>query len=380
KDDGSHTLRELFLAVRKWKWWILAFTTAVTITTAIEVLSVRPTYSASSIIEVRKDSASIVVGNADTDPDGLMSLNTKILMFKSRPLLEDVITKLRLDQNSKFLDASQKRSWLETVKGLLGGEPDIIQPESTPIESEGLAADISPSVDRDGRETGHQDPLHLPAANPVLDPMVGILQRGLEVERIKDTQALKLSFSHRYPDIAALVANGVAQSFIQRNFDNKVDKFTSASSWLESSTRKMKTKVQEAEQSLANYTRDHNIYTTQGQTTLTSDRLVRLHDQALRAEIDVLLKQSLYEEVRQGRTEKLPAAFGDPRITELQKKLGDLSIEAATRGVTYGPEHENVKQIQQQMMVVREQIEDGRRALEEKLKGEYQRAESDNKS
>ena len=66
---------------------------------------------------------------------------------------------------------------------------------------------------------------------------MGILLRGQNVERIKDTQALRISFSHAYPEVAALVANGLAQSFIQKNFESKVDKFTNASSWLESSTR-----------------------------------------------------------------------------------------------------------------------------------------------
>lgn len=379
QEDASHILLELVLAVRKRKWWILAFSAVVTVVTAIEMLSVRPTYSASAVVEVRKENAPLVIANTDSDLDSALSLNTKILMFKSRPLLEDVSNRLKLDQNSKFSDVSQKRSWWETIKGLIVGEPYEIQPETMPPVANRADGGKDPGTGRATTQS-NLDSLGLPAANPRLDPMVGILLRGQAVERIKDTQALKISFSHRSPEIAALVANGLAQSFIQKNFESKVDKFTNASSWLESSTNKMKAKVREAEQALANYTRDHNIFTTQGQTTLTSDRLVRLHDQAMRAEADIFLKNSLYEEVKQGRVAKLPAAYGDARITELEKKLSDLSIQAATLSVTYGPEHERPKEIQQQMIVVQEQIEESRKALEDRMKSDYERAERDQKS
>ena len=379
KEDQSRILRELLLAVRKRKWWILAFTAVVTTVTGIEMLSVRPTYSAFAVVEVRKENAPLIIANGESDLDSSLSLNTKLLMFKSRPLLEDAAERLKLDQNSKFRDVSQKRSWWETIKGITLGETEELQAEPWVPAANNSDGDKDSSSNMATTEK-KLDALGLPVADPKLDSIVGILQRGQNVERIKDTQALRISFSHRYPEISALVANGLAQSFVQKNFETKIGKYTNTSSWLENSTEKMKAKVREAEQALANYTRDHNIFTTQGQTTLTSDRLVRLHDQSMRGENDLFLKGSLYEEVKQGRVAKLPAAYGDPRISELQKKLSDLSIQAATLDVTYGPEHEKVREIRQQMIVVQEQIEEGRKALEDKMRIDFERAERDQKS
>ena len=372
REDESRVLRELLLGVRKRKWWILAFTAVVTIITGIEMLSVRPTYCASAVVEVRKENAPLIIANGEADFDSSLSLNTKILMFNSRPLLEDVSKRLKLDQNSTFRDVSEKRSWWETIKGLISGKPGAKRAEMPAVDNNAAGRKDS-GADRAPTQR-NLDPLGLPAADPRLDSTVDILVRGLHVERIKDTQALKIAFSHGSPGTAALVANGLAHSFIQKNFETKIDKFTNASSWLENSADKMKARVREAEQALANYTRDHNIFTTQGQNTLTSDRLVRLHDQVMRAEADVLIKGSLYEEVKRGRVANLPAAYGDSRISDLQKKLSDLSIQAATLDVTYGSEHEKVREIKQQMTVVQEQIEGSRKALEEKTLVDYERA------
>src|SRR5512144_1775219 len=52
QEERSLVLRELLLAVRKRKWWILTFATVVTVVTAIEMLSVRPTYCASAVVEI----------------------------------------------------------------------------------------------------------------------------------------------------------------------------------------------------------------------------------------------------------------------------------------------------------------------------------------
>jgi capsular exopolysaccharide synthesis family protein len=313
--------------------------------------------------------------NSDPELDSTTALNTKMLMFRSRPLLEEVVTKLRLDQDSRFLDSSQKRTRWETVKSFVSGSPA----ERAQVVRDDLT--LSQSAPRtDERIDKPQDALGLPVADPKLDRSVAILQTGLAVEKIKDTQALKISFTHRYPGIAALVANGLTERFIHRNFESKIDRYTTTSSWLETSTEKMKAKVREAEQALANYTRDHNIFNKQGPSTLTNDRVAKLSDQAMRAELDVYFKQSLYEEVKQGRVAKLPEAFGDPRIGELQKKLNDLSITAAQLNVTYGPEHENVKSVKQQMLVIQEQLQESRTNLEEKLKSEYARAVRDNET
>lgn len=372
--NGSSTLRDLVSAVRKRKWLILSLTIGITAIAAIEILRFRPTYSASAIVEVRKDNALLAAPTSESDSDSALALNTKMLMFKSRPLLEDVVTRLKLDQDPKFLDSSQKRTRWETIRALASQEPDETVPATAERPAREKIAEDDAQVER------QQDQLGLPMADPRLDRMVGILQRGLFVERIKDTQALRISFSHRYPEIAALVANGLTERFIKRNFETKIDRFTNASGWLDSSTRKMKAKVQEAEQALANYTRDHKIFNTAGQNTLTNERLVKLHDQAMRAEINILLKQSLYEEVKQGRVGKLPEAFGDPRIAELQKRLNDLAISAAQLGVTYGPEHEQVKSLKQQMLVMQEQLQESRNTLEDKLKGEYERAVTDDRA
>jgi succinoglycan biosynthesis transport protein ExoP len=168
------------------------------------------------------------------------------------------------------------------------------------------------------------------------------------------------------------------------NFQSKTEKFANAANWLDSATRELRAKVEQSEQSLANYTRENNLFSLsdnkRDSTTLTTDKLARLHDQALRAETERMLKQTLYQELKDGRIAELPEAFADPKLMELRKQLNDLQLSAAQLSVKYSPKNPKTLEVQQQMALVQAQIDAGRRSLETKLRIEYERALQDEQS
>src|SRR5262245_1249692 len=98
-NSPANTFGDLLNAARKRKWLIISFSILVTSITAVEVLRQKPTYAASAIVEVRKEPNLPMMPNSDPDVDSATVLNTKMLLFKSRPLLEDVVTRLKLDQD-----------------------------------------------------------------------------------------------------------------------------------------------------------------------------------------------------------------------------------------------------------------------------------------
>ncbi|HKQ06562.1 MAG TPA: polysaccharide biosynthesis tyrosine autokinase [Blastocatellia bacterium] len=372
-DAGGINLREIWRTIRKRLWLIIAAAVIITTIVSVEVYRTKSTYQAAAIIEIGKNNttvvktADVIVQTDDTD-----SLRTKMYLLKSRPLLKDVVLRLGLDKNPKFLDANSRKSLLEAVQTIWGkfqadqasqpaAQQSASQKEALPVRS---TNDFSDSVDDSGR----------------LKPYIDVLAEHLNVEEVPNTRLIAVSFIHTEPAIAASVANGVAREFVERDFLNQTDRFTKTSDWLKNTTRDLLTKVREAEQKLADYTREHGIFSTEGKETLTTNRLAELHTQVMRAETDRLLKQSLYEEVRQGRVTQLPEAFSDPRIAALQAKLSELAVRVAQLDVDFGPKHPEVVQVKQQMAVIQDQINAGRKTLEEKLKADYERAVRDEKA
>ena len=61
------------------------------------------------------------------------------------------------------------------------------------------------------------------------------------------------------------------------------------------------------------------------------------------------------EQVKAGRVAQLPDAFSDPKIVELQKKLGELTVTYSQLDVTYGQKNPKVIEIKQQIAAIEQQ-------------------------
>jgi capsular exopolysaccharide synthesis family protein len=364
KEEEGVQLRDLWRLVRKRKWLIIVIAVIVTSVVTIDVYRDKNIYQATATIEIGRDMTMFVragdlfLQGDDFYDSTVTGIKTSMLVLKSRPVLEGVVKKLKLDQNARFLEGRRRSTW-EAIDALKGqGEEQPNQPAPTlPLSGDAAAGDESD-----------------PGEAKRLGPYVGVLSGGLNVEQVRDTRALKISFTHIDPQIAAAVANGVANDFMERTFKAKTEQFTYKSEWLDRATRELESKVEQAEQSLADYTRKHQIFSTDNNETLTTSKLSRLNDQSLRAESDRILKQSLYEEVKAGRLAHLPEAFNDPKMGEIQKKLNDLAVEFAQLDVKFGPDHPKVQEVRQQMSVLKAQVEESRKGLEDRLRAEYERA------
>ncbi|HSO75082.1 MAG TPA: Wzz/FepE/Etk N-terminal domain-containing protein, partial [Blastocatellia bacterium] len=339
-DNQKIHLRELWRTVSKRRWLILSISLIVTTLVAIEVYRAKNIYQASTLIEIGKDSSTLgrpgsIFGD-DYDPFYMVNIKTKMLMVKSHSLLEGVVLRKKLDQNTVFLESRGKRSVWEALRTM--GARVGLEGEGAKEASEAAPEVITAS-------TPDEEALRTKEEKQRIARCIAMLEGGLTVEPVKETRALRISFTHTNPEMAADLTNSVAQEFLDRNFENKTEKFTNAARWLEESTNKLKAQVQQSEEALARYTREHGIFSTDKEGTLTSAKLGSLHDQLLRTSTERMLKQSLHDEVKEGRVEKLPEAYGDllfksnPKIADLQKQLSDLETQAAELRVKFGPEN-----------------------------------------
>lgn len=373
EEDNLH-LREIWRIVRKRRWLIVCVAVIVTTLITIEAYRTKSSYKASAFIEIGKDAPTVrsaatgMVIEADDDLyNPQLSINTNLFRLSSEPLLEEVIADLRLDQNPRFNEPAQ-RPFSEALRAIFN-RVTFRSAEAEPRAELGILN--SEPNDKGSRSQEEHERLA---------PFVSIIAGGLQAEQVKETRTLKVTFTHTDPTITAAVANGVAQSFIDQNFESKTERFTSASKWLDTTTRELKSKVERAEQDLTNYTKEHNIFATEGKETLTTDKLSRLHDQATRVETERILKQSVYEEVKAGRASQLPAAFSDTKISALQTKLDELKANLEKLQLKYGQENPLIVDAKLQIRTTEAQLESSRKALEAKVKGEYELSFRDEQS
>ncbi|MFN0123400.1 MAG: GumC family protein [Blastocatellia bacterium] len=367
-------VREIWRRIRKHQWLILSLAIIVTTLVAIEAFRSKSIYQATVTIELDQDSRMMVrtgdvfIQSEDSVPawDLPLLMKTKIRFLQSRPLLEDIAGILQLPGNPNFMDVTSRRTVQEAILHLARGGRDP-QPAAKNLATR--AEDLVTQLAPDNKRT--------PEESEQLAPYVGVLANNLAAEPLPETRMLVITYRHTDPALAAQIANTAAHAFILRSFQNKTERYTRASEWLDRTTRELKTRVEQAEQELAAYSRNNNILSIEGKEPLTGSKISQLHDQMMRAETDRLLKESLFAEVRQGRVASLPEAFSNEQTVGLQRRLDELNSTAAQLSAKYGPENPRVVETQNQIHAVEEQITDSRKRLEEKLRADYERAVRD---
>jgi len=359
----------MWRAIKKRMLMIIVIAIIVTSVVTVEVYRTKSTYQATTTVEIGKDnrtfrSGNLVLQGEEGDDSYLVqtALKTRIRQLQSRPLLEDVVVNLKLDQNPRFMDVTTRRSIGESFKTIVGRFAAQEAWTPPPVQETATATSTG---ERSREESAH------------LARYVDVLAANLTAEPLPDTRMLVISFTHTEPVLAADIVDNIAQVFIQRTFESKTEKYTNASEWLDRSTRELKATVEKADHELADYSSSHNIYSSDGKENLAIDKLTKLHGEVTRVQSERLLKQSLYEEVKAGRVEQLPDAFSDTRTVELKKRLGDLAVSLAQLETTYGPKHPKVVETKEQMATIQKQIDDSKSSLQDKLKADYERAVRD---
>ncbi|HEX4948339.1 MAG TPA: polysaccharide biosynthesis tyrosine autokinase [Blastocatellia bacterium] len=368
---------EIWRRIRKHLVLIFIIVFIITAIVTVEAYRTKSIYRASATLQLdlgnrtllRAGDISIESQDAATSELAYSVMKTKIRLLQNRPMLEDVVASLRLDQNPTFMDVTQRKSIWDSIQTIIGRlkSPSTPAPTSLYIEPPPIPAPES-LMTRPPQESAR------------LSPYVSILSGSLSASQVEETQLMTISFEHTNPMLAAQVVNTTAEFFIAHNYRNKTRRYHSTSTWLNARTRDLKTKLEQAEQQLATFSGSHGLFSPNGDESLVIEKLSKLHGQVLQAETERILKQSLYEEVTQGRLAQLPEAFADAKLATVQNKLSELTIQASQYAGRFGPDNPRTQDIQKQMTALQKQLDEGRTTLADKLKADYERATRDEQS
>src|SRR6185503_18754917 len=186
-DERAYVLR-MWRAIKKRKLMIIVIAMIVTSVVTVEVYRTKSTYQAATTVEIGRDNRTLRSGNLifqTEESDDMFyvqsAMKTRIRQLQSRPLLEDVVVNLKLDQNSHFMDVNTRKSILESVKTIAGRFTRQEKWVPPPVQETTTAAS---SGERSREESAH------------LAPYVDVLAANMGAEPLADTRMLVISFTH----------------------------------------------------------------------------------------------------------------------------------------------------------------------------------------
>ncbi len=332
---GEPDLRGLGRVLWRKKTTILLFTVVAAGAAFVVVNSITPRYRSESrlLLEsresvfMRAEADKSATDRANLDPEAVTS---QIQLVLSRDLAHDVIKKEKLDQLPEFDPTIGGMSLTRTLLSLFGMARNVnaLSPDERTLEA---------YYDR------------------------------INVFAVEKSRVIGVDFSSSNPDLAARVANSIAETYLKLQQSAKTDQTRAASTWLATEIEKMRTKVAAAEAKIEEYRARSNLFVGSNNSSLPSQQLTEINSQIAaargqKADLEARARQ-LHDLVRSGK----PVDSSDIANSESMRRLTEqgnaLRSQLAEQSTTLLSQHPRIKELNAQIA----QIERAKRVEGERL-------------
>jgi polysaccharide biosynthesis transport protein len=351
QEEETH-LRDYWRSIRNHLWLIITITALTTAVVAIYMARQPDIYTARVRVQVDADTnpavgafkgSSVIVNNTYEDPT---YINTQIQILSSASLLSRVVKQLDLEHNQGFLNpAGQNRSTWQSVLRMVGIRRETGEVEKprtpelltlTPVKAPTTSADNLAEVNK-------------------MAPHIESLKRLLDVQQVKDTRLIEINFTHSNPEVAAKVANTIAEVFGLINLEKKTETNSNTSDFLQRRIAELQSDIRTGEEKLINYAKNNQILTLDAGQNTVVDRLVGLNKQLLEAENERKMAEAAFRVNKEpGAADAIAAA----NTKELEAKLADLKQKRDQLLVDNTEEWPEVKEVEKQISGLQKEIQD----------------------
>lgn len=289
-------------------WMLCAVIAGAVLAVSVALYIITPrTYRATTVIQIERRTSGFVSledffgGESYWDAQSFYPTQYKLL--ESRGLAERVVQNLRLDQDPVFNPSAAL------------GQSGSGDPMSTGTDARHLAG------------------------------LAGRLRGGLSIRPVDETRLVEISYVSTDPELAARVANGVADAYIEWGIESRTDSVNRASTFLASQIEEVKQEIQDKEAQLQAYSRRTDIVALDPDSNVVIQRLKTLNQDytaAVSARID---KEAAYKGLLEAPEETVADSYSGGLIADLRRKQLEFEQEYATKLETYKPDWPEMKEL-----------------------------------
>jgi polysaccharide biosynthesis transport protein len=190
----------------------------------------------------------------------------------------------------------------------------------------------------------------------------------ISVYAVEKSRVIAIDFSSENPDLAAKVANTIAETYLNRQQAAKQEQTRAASLWLSGEIEKMRTRVADAEAKVEDYRSRTNLYAGSNNTSLPSQQLTETNSQIAvargqKADLEARARQ-LRDQMRSGSPIDSADIAGSDTMRRLIEQRIAARAQLAEQSTTLLDQHPRIKELKAQIGEIDRQIQvEGERLL-----------------
>lgn len=315
-----------YLRGLKRRWKLITLVVVLCLAASVVHYTITPPrYRASTTLQIERRSTAALLGTQPPWLENWFNMEyypTQYKLLESRGMAERVVKNLRLDEDPRF------------NRGTRG------------------SARQAPSAELDRADLAR-------IANKV--------KSGLSVRPLRGTQMVELIYVASTPELAAQLANGFAETYIEWGIETRSGLVGKASTYLGQEIEALKEDISSRETRLRELSRDESALNVNPEESVISQRLQTLNDQYMAALRQRIEKEARYQELLDEPRQTVAEAEASTTVSELMREQLRLEREYQTKLQIYKPDWP-------EMVELKSEIDEGREHLEEVIAREAQRA------
>jgi succinoglycan biosynthesis transport protein ExoP len=201
-----------------------------------------------------------------------------------------------------------------------------------------------------------------------------VVLKNLKVTRPPNTYLLLISYRSPNPELAADVANGIADSYIQHTYELRFRATAGLSAFMEKQIEELKAKMERSAAAQSQFEKDLSVINPEEKTSILSARLLQLNIEFTNAQGDRVRKQAAFDSVKTGSLEAAKASTQGEQLRRLADHLDEAREKFAVVRTQYGAAHPEYKKSLSQVTELERQFDDLKTGITQRVSLEYQEA------
>ena len=305
---------------------LLAVTGLVGALTFGVLMLVPPSYKSTSQIILQSSSSSLLrpSGEVGTGSDLKIDENevaSQAEVIRSRDLLTTVVAAQHLDQNPDFNPVLRPKSIIGRIIGLLNGMP---------AGADGNARALT------------------------------VLEQNIRVGEVPKTRLINIDVTAHDAELAAELANAIAQAYLDRNRSAQVQDASDATTSIGASIAAIKQEAEAAESELERFRAESGLLSGQNKVTLNNQQLSELNTQltqatAARTEAEAR-SRILRQMIASGHVEDSQEVVKSLNMQQLFQQKLRVERDIAELSATLLPGHPRMRQLSAELVIANDRL------------------------
>jgi uncharacterized protein involved in exopolysaccharide biosynthesis len=220
-----------------------------------------------------------------------------------------------------------------------------------------------------------------PRTIPAMDQVLARMRENLQVYNVTGTRIINIQFVSKNPQIAADVADQIAQKYIEMQVVAKQQLTGDAASWLEPRIEQLTKKVREAETKIAEFRAANDLLATSGNTSLATQQMSDISSELSRLKAQRAASEAKAESIRLALKSgapisSLPDIMQSGTMVQLNERRGSLTAEIANLSTTLMDGHPRIQGLRAQLADLDRQIRQESNTILKSLDNEVATARS----